>query len=450
MVVSGRVLSFPREGIQYPSFPHTINPHFFHLDIDSSGQPSFHTSLPEFKGPIFTSEFGDWLAQATGANVYHLPFLSGDSKYYQGMQFPIGKVEDALPSRSKRRRYEMDHSTTEPGEHSNGPESVEMVPLEIGNEEKVEAYYESAFKAFQQINCRQIAKAYIKIIEPRKQVKYPYNGGRGGPGEKGDPEKTKPDWWPTGVVHREPDHLKKPDRIRLLIHIFRKLGKNGITADKLEEAGLGVKSQIKPREKVDILDEIYKVRRAEERYERGEADEYAKLFVTNRDAKTEQDLDEVNYNLSALKEEREVDAQGILLQTRPFSITDSREWILAHQAPSIPPVHYVSECHPAEDQQLLQSSRCKCAECSSPTVGIDDISAPTHEPDDPGRLHNYVHPSPESHGSWQGFDYTGFHTNQGCVPAPPPGDGCCYTWTPPESQPRVCAASSYDIMRARV
>lgn len=151
-------------------------------------------------------------------------------------------------------------------------EPVERVPLEIGDEEKVEAYYEAAFRAFQQINCRQIAKAYIKIIEPRKQVKHPYNGGRGAPGEKGDPEKTKPDWWPAGVIHREPDHLKKPERIRLLVHIFRNLmrTKYEITADKLEEAGRDAQRQIKPPERLDILDEIYEVRRVEESYERGE------------------------------------------------------------------------------------------------------------------------------------------------------------------------------------
>ena len=61
------------------------------------------------------------------------------------------------------------------------------------------------------------------------------------------------------------------ERIRLLIHIFRKLGKSrGITADKLEEAGRDAQRQIKPRERLEILDEIYRVIRMEESYERGE------------------------------------------------------------------------------------------------------------------------------------------------------------------------------------
>jgi hypothetical protein len=102
--------------------------------------------------------------------------------------------------------------------------ATDLVPLVIGNEEKVEAYYETALKHIQQLNCRQMAKAFIKFIEPRKQVKHPYNGGRpppgAPPGTKGDPEKTKPDWWPTGVVHKEPDHLKKERKFSLPIYIL--------------------------------------------------------------------------------------------------------------------------------------------------------------------------------------------------------------------------------------
>lgn len=86
---------------------------------------------------------------------------------------------------------------------------VNKIGLPIGDEEKMMAYYAESFKAFQQINCRQIAKAYIKLIEPRKQAKHPYNGGKAGPGETRDPEKTKPEWWPADVIHKEPDHLKK-------------------------------------------------------------------------------------------------------------------------------------------------------------------------------------------------------------------------------------------------
>lgn len=178
------------------------------------------------------------------------------------------------------------------------PTTNNMVALAIGHTEKVLEYYETALKHFQQINCRLIAKAFIKFIEPRKQVKHPYNGGRpragAPPGEKGDPEKTKPEWWPAGVQHKEPDHLKKDrkcrpviflavsrflfyiitERLRLLIHILRKLGRFNITSEKLQEVAQDSKRQLRPEEsmedKMEILNEIFKVRRLEERFERGE------------------------------------------------------------------------------------------------------------------------------------------------------------------------------------
>lgn len=91
--------------------------------------------------------------------------------------------------------------------------SSDMVPLRVGDTQKIMNYYEGALKHFQQLNCRMVAKAFIKFVEPRKQVRHPYNGGKAppgsAPGTSGDPEKTKPEWWPPGVMHKEPDHLRK-------------------------------------------------------------------------------------------------------------------------------------------------------------------------------------------------------------------------------------------------
>lgn len=82
--------------------------------------------------------------------------------------------------------------------------SDDKIALKISETKNVTAYYESAFERFQQLNCRQIAKEFIKEIQPHKQVKHPYNGG-----VDSVPESTKPDWWPDDVPHKEPDHLKK-------------------------------------------------------------------------------------------------------------------------------------------------------------------------------------------------------------------------------------------------
>jgi hypothetical protein len=63
----------------------------------------------------------------------------------------------------------------------------------------LDEYYTSRFAAMQQNTCKLVVKQWIKIIEPKKQINYPYNGG----------EETKPQWWPQGVKHKEPDHLSK-------------------------------------------------------------------------------------------------------------------------------------------------------------------------------------------------------------------------------------------------
>ncbi|KAF4218227.1 hypothetical protein CNMCM6805_000651 [Aspergillus fumigatiaffinis] len=166
--------------------------------------------------------------------------------------------------------------------------SVDMVELEIGDTSKVLAYYERSLKHFRQVNCRHILKAFIKFIEPRKQAKHPYNGGKppagAPPGKKGDPEKTKPEWWPANVVHKEPDHLRKDQRLSLLIHFIRKLGRFGITTDQLQEIAHDCKRQLSGPQRLQILDEVFGVRRIEECYDRGEVDANTIVYVVNRES----------------------------------------------------------------------------------------------------------------------------------------------------------------------
>ncbi|KAL1860153.1 hypothetical protein Plec18170_002102 [Paecilomyces lecythidis] len=243
-------------------------------------------------------------------------------KVHQEEETDMHNIPWEAVHQAKRRRGSTLGSTMEeryvdsvpdcPGEESPAYPTMDRMALEIGDTEKVGAYYETALKHFQQLNCRQMAKAFIKFIEPRKQVKHPYNGGRpppgAQPGEKGDPERTKPEWWPAGVVHKEPDHLKKDrksplllgslmililiqERLRLLVHILRKLGKYGITSDKLKEVAYDAKRQIKPPERMEILEEIFRVRKLEERFERGEVDATAVVYVVNRESNMKLDKD---------------------------------------------------------------------------------------------------------------------------------------------------------------
>lgn len=155
--------------------------------------------------------------------------------------------------------------------------------ISVRDKEFLGRYYEKIFLNLQQTNCRVLAKAYVKLVEPRKQVNYPYNGRKivAGKTQQLDPDETKPPWWPTGVSHREPDHLPRAERIRLLVHILWKLRtSHGITARKLKAADQPIRRQILPVERLAILDEVYQVREEEEKFLDGVTDGKAMVSIS--------------------------------------------------------------------------------------------------------------------------------------------------------------------------
>ena len=94
--------------------------------------------------------------------------------------------------------------------------------ISVNNRDHLTLYYTEAFESLQQTNCRILAKAYIKLVEPRKQVNHPYNGRKivSGTTRQFDPQVTKPPWWPSGVSHREPDHLPKIGRNPIVLQMY--------------------------------------------------------------------------------------------------------------------------------------------------------------------------------------------------------------------------------------
>lgn len=92
--------------------------------------------------------------------------------------------------------------------------SAGLHTVSVSDQDQLPLYYAQAFDSLQQTNCRILAKAYVKLVEPRKQLNYPYNGRKiieGSP-RRFDPQTTRPPWWPSEVTHREPDHLPKVGR----------------------------------------------------------------------------------------------------------------------------------------------------------------------------------------------------------------------------------------------
>ncbi|PWN48800.1 hypothetical protein IE53DRAFT_176558 [Violaceomyces palustris] len=120
------------------------------------------------------------------------------------------------------------------------------------------AFFELRFGQLQQGVCKTVAKAWIKIIEPKKQTRCPYNKG----------EEGKPSWWPEGVRHKEPDHLMKPERHSLLLTILRS---PKVQVARLQLATAEVVALIKA-DKVSLLMDVYRIAREEEKMRESKVD----------------------------------------------------------------------------------------------------------------------------------------------------------------------------------
>jgi hypothetical protein len=121
------------------------------------------------------------------------------------------------PSRRTHALYDVDYSSddsspkpsrkrmrAEPRRREVPVPSVASKQVQLGDTEALRAFYERCLKDMQQSGCKVLGKAWVKLLEPKKQSTYPYTKGTEG----------APLWWPlrhpvTNVRHKEPDHLHK-------------------------------------------------------------------------------------------------------------------------------------------------------------------------------------------------------------------------------------------------
>ncbi|CAG8905469.1 unnamed protein product [Penicillium egyptiacum] len=279
-----------------PKPPHTpeyTHPHFAMIYLDHNGQWQLQASpsIAGCEGAIFTPDVTNKFIEMTGqtpqtnpqftnpSQAPHSPWDEQPSSEWgqTGLARPAEMIPFQWSSQQSRKKSKRSGGMSKSRPKSSSPPPATPPPgrtvLRVGNRALLRRYYEKAFEDFQQLNCRAIAKSYIKLVEPRKQVHYPYNGRRviAGVSQRVDPEFTKPAWWPAGVLHKEPDHLLKPDRLRLLVHILCELkDSHGVTTGKLRDAGQDVRRQITPAHRLQVLDEIYFVRQMEEQFLDGE------------------------------------------------------------------------------------------------------------------------------------------------------------------------------------
>ncbi|EPS42631.1 hypothetical protein H072_3434 [Dactylellina haptotyla CBS 200.50] len=154
-----------------------------------------------------------------------------------------------------------------PREDEEIEEEPPLVPLCIGKQAEVATYLWRKFVQIQQLDCKVIAKAWVKVIEPKKQAHSPYNGG----------DATRPWWWPVDAPHKEPDHLLKNARIRVLVSCIS----DQLVPISLLRAATDDTS-LRPSQK-EILHEMYDVMELDQRMRAGNLDRdyvrYVRPFV---------------------------------------------------------------------------------------------------------------------------------------------------------------------------
>ncbi|KAL2812467.1 hypothetical protein BJX63DRAFT_241780 [Aspergillus granulosus] len=266
-------------------------PHFALLYIDDDGKLRFEasSSIADDCHTILSPEVTHSFLRAVALSGDGIKPIDASESVEAQSKSPPSPDSTETPCHSRRSSFSQhmdNHMKRKRVSHEYVvPMSITCYPktiLPISNQSLLRKYYAKAFDSLQQTNCRILAKAYIKLVEPRKQVNFPYNGRKhiSGTPQQFDPETTKPAWWPTGVTHREPDHLRKPARIRLLVHILCELREShAICVEKLKEADQSIRRQISP-ERLQVLDEIYHVRGEEENYLNGKIDDQAVVCVS--------------------------------------------------------------------------------------------------------------------------------------------------------------------------
>lgn len=123
------------------------------------------------------------------------------------------------------------------------------------------------------------------------------------------------------IVRLIPDllaYLSPTDRIELLLHIIRKLGAYGITADKLKDVAGDTKRSLKHASHVEIIYEILRVRKMEERFERGEVDANMVVYTMNRGPSPKGDEEDDSSSTSVTIEEPEHINQGLMTPISSF------------------------------------------------------------------------------------------------------------------------------------
>jgi len=243
----------------------SIQQHQSRLDARPKLQRSASTSAGNARGrkaivPLDTNVANEQYYKARHGNELH-PQSAIEGHYMNALNgLGLETSEDmesiipphSAPLRMAAPRTSNARSSTSTQQH------VPQFETRLDNLAARTAFLELRFSQLQQGMCKTVAKAWIKIIEPKKQTRCPYNKG----------EEGKPGWWPEGVRHKEPDHLMKPERHALLLTILRS---PKIQVARLQLATAEVVALIKA-DKVSLLMDVYRIAREEEKMREANVD----------------------------------------------------------------------------------------------------------------------------------------------------------------------------------
>ena len=100
---------------------------------------------------------------------------------------------------------------------------VERIAIDPSNKEAVDDFFNKSVAVLQESAMKEILKKIIKVIEPKKQSKYPYQSSETKIKKGLDPRvrypvPMVPPWWPKeGVIHKEPDHIQKEGMLAFVL-----------------------------------------------------------------------------------------------------------------------------------------------------------------------------------------------------------------------------------------
>ena len=135
----------------------------------------------------------------------------------------VGKRQAAVASGRNPVNEDEDEGERREEDRANTSDGAETETEQMKIRDVKLYYYYFAFCSTNQLVCKDISKAWIRLCHPKKQSTHPYNGGKSS-SKRSEAEFyykghfSAPDYWPfdegwqngRGCRHLEPDHLKKP------------------------------------------------------------------------------------------------------------------------------------------------------------------------------------------------------------------------------------------------